>query len=191
LSSALASGLVECNPHTHIYLHTQDPLGPVFCCGVNGLVNEIRLNPVYNKLYMGCSGRSACRTMLKLTRSKYSAACPQVTLDELGGEGPAFRSCHGHQFHLVLIGTPSFLMGHGFLQLGFSHVHLHFAGLSSYLRPALHHPLEQERAYGGIRHQHAPWYGREHAGEDDGPVCKQVSLNPKLGGLGLRRIGPR
>jgi hypothetical protein len=35
-----------------------DPLGPLyFCCGINGLVNEIAaLNPVYNKWYMDDGG---------------------------------------------------------------------------------------------------------------------------------------
>ena len=35
-----------------------DPLGPLyFCCGINGLVNEIqKLNPVYNKWYMDDGG---------------------------------------------------------------------------------------------------------------------------------------
>jgi hypothetical protein len=42
-----------------------DPLGPLyFCCGINGLVNEIAaLNPVYNKWYMddgGIIGDVAC-----------------------------------------------------------------------------------------------------------------------------------
>ena len=45
-----SSRVAECNKAT--------PLGPLyFCCGINGLVNEIqKLNPVYNKWYMDDGG---------------------------------------------------------------------------------------------------------------------------------------
>ena len=59
-----------------------DPLGPLyFCCGINGLVNEIAaLNPVYNKWYMDDGGIVGDVELLKKVWEVLKAKGPAMGL---------------------------------------------------------------------------------------------------------------
>ena len=81
------------------------PLGPLyFCCGINGLVNEIAsLNPVYNKWYMDDGGIVGDVALLKKVWEILKVRGPALGLhlnpSRANGHG-SIRSAH----HLALSG---------------------------------------------------------------------------------------